>query len=293
MRRRHFLAIGVAAIITCALADVAVAQNQTAETKVQPTRQPPPYWAFAVNPRVASTPAAAKSPDSSPRRVPGSVTTFTFAQIGNLFAVPDWHPESHPPMPRVVARGRKPDEFACGYCHLPNGQGRPENASVAGLPAAYIFQQLADFKTGLRKSSDPRLYPVAAMITVAHNAHDQEIQAAAAYFSGLRPKPWIRVVETKTVPKTHVAGWMLVPTRNGGREPIGQRIIEAPENLERTELRDDTAGFIAYAPVGSIKKGKTLATTGGAGKTSQCAVCHGPDLKGLNNVPSIAGRSPS
>ena len=76
-------------------------------------------------------------------------------------------------------------------------------------------------------------------------------------------------------------------------EPIGQRIIETPENLERTELRDDTSGFIAYVPVGSIKKGRTLVTTGGAGKTVPCATCHGANLKGSGDVPSLAGRSPS
>jgi len=76
-------------------------------------------------------------------------------------------------------------------------------------------------------------------------------------------------------------------------EPIGQRIIETPENLERTELRDSKSGFVAYVPTGSIAKGKTLATTGGSGKTIQCAICHGADLKGLGNVPPLAGRSPS
>ncbi|HEX2225687.1 MAG TPA: c-type cytochrome [Candidatus Binatia bacterium] len=28
-----------------------------------------------------------------------------------------------------------------------------------------------------------------------------------------------------------------------------------------------------------------------AGKTLQCAICHGPDLKGLGGIPPIAGRS--
>ena len=30
--------------------------------------------------------------------------------------------------------GRPPGTFACGYCHLPSGQGRPENAALAGFP---------------------------------------------------------------------------------------------------------------------------------------------------------------
>jgi cytochrome c553 len=196
-------------------------------------------------------------------------------------------------MPEIVGHGRRPDVRACGYCHLPNGQGRPENSSLAGLPAAYIVQQMADYKNGLRKSSEPKMGPPAAMITIGKNANDAEVKAAVEYFSGLKPKQWIRVVESKTVPVTRVAGGMLVPVEGGGTEPMGQRIVEMPENLERTELRDSASGFVAYVPAGSIKKGEALAATGGAGKTIRCSICHGADLKGLGNVPSIAGRSPS
>jgi cytochrome c553 len=196
-------------------------------------------------------------------------------------------------MPGVVEHGRKPEVFACGYCHLPNGQGRPENSSLAGLPADYIVEQMEEFKRGRRKSSEPKLKPVAFMIAYETKSNDGEIQAAAAYFSGLKPKRWIHVVETKTVPKTHVAGWMRVASEGSGTEPIGERIIETPENLEQTELRNDASGFIAYVPVGSIKRGKALVTTGGAGKTIPCATCHAADLRGMGIVPSIAGRSPS
>jgi cytochrome c553 len=268
-------------------------------------REPPPYWAYAINPpESAATPA--KPPDDVPRHVPGSTAAFTDKQIGDMFKPPDWHPADHPAMPEIVARGRAPQVFACGYCHLPNGQGRPENASLAGLPAVYIVQQLANFKSGLRHSSDPRHAPTSAMIAYETKANDQEIQAAAEYFSALHPRPWIRVVETNTVPKTHVAGWMLVAdlTTNdlaksdlakngeGGAEPIGARIIETPENLERTELRDDHSGFIAYVPVGSIKKGEAL-VAGDSSRTVGCVTCHGRDLKGLGEAPPLAGRSPS
>ncbi len=196
-------------------------------------------------------------------------------------------------MPEIVAHGRKPDVRACGYCHLPNGQGRPENASLVGLPAAYIIQQMADYRNGLRKSSEPRMGPPAAMLVIGKIANEAEVKAAADYFSSLRPKPWIRVVETNMVPKTSVAGGMLIPAESGGKEPIGHRIVEMPEDLERTELRDSSSGFVAYAPVGSIKKGEALVTSGAGGKTIRCGICHGAELKGLGNVPSIAGRSPS
>jgi cytochrome c553 len=248
-----------------------------------------PVWAYPVNP-----PGTQPAPDDGRlRHVPGSPVAFTLTQIRDLFKVPDWRPDDHPPMPEVVASGRKPGVFACGYCHLPNGLGRPENSSLAGLPAEYIVQQVADFKSGARRSSEPNSLPINLMMAVAKAATDAEVKAAADYFSALKPRPWIRVIESATVPRTHVAGWMLVASEPVELEPIGQRIIEMPEDLERTELRDAASGFVAYVPVGSIEKGQALVTTGGAGKTIPCAICHGPDLKGLGPVPALAGRSPS
>jgi cytochrome c553 len=218
---------------------------------------------------------------------------LTLTQIRDLYVPPDWHPGDHPPMPEVVARGRKPELFACGYCHYPNGQGRPENSSLAGLSAGYIAQQMADYKNGVRKSSEPAMRPPAMMLAQAKSATEAEVKSSAEYFASLKYKPWINVVETVTVPKTHVAGFMLVPLEGGGTEPIGQRIIEVAEDLARTSIRDSRSGFIAYVPVGSVKRGEALVTTGGAGKTTVCGTCHGKDLKGLGDVPPLAGRSPS
>jgi cytochrome c553 len=248
-------------------------------------------WAYPINPPGA--PAAAAPDDGSAKHLPGTDVALKMPQIRDLFNPPDWYPASHPAMPEIVVHGRRPDVRACGYCHLPNGQGRPENAPLAGQPAAYIVQQMADYRAGLRKSSEPKMGPPAAMLVVGKNATDAEARSAAEYFAGLKYQPWIRVVETKMVPKTKAAGGMMVVIEGGGQEPIGQRIIETPENLERTELRDSKSGFIAYVPAGSIKKGEALATTGGNGKTVKCSICHGPDLKGVGAVPSIAGRSPS
>ena len=226
--------------------------------------------------------------------VAGSTAGYTAAYIADLFSVPDWFPDTHPQMPDVVAHGDKQAMVqACGYCHLPNGQGRPENESVAGLPEGYILQQISDFKNGLRKSSEPRMGSVALMVRIGTNVPEDEAKAAAAYFSSLKLQPWIRVVETDTVPVTRPNGGMLNVVENGGTEPIGDRVIEVPENLEQTELRNSKSGFVAYVPKGSIERGKDLVMTGGNGKTIRCTICHGPDLKGLGNVPSIAGRSPS
>lgn len=248
----------------------------------------PPAWAYAVNP-----PGLQPAPDDGTlRRVPGSSAGFTLTQIRDLFNVPDWYPDDHPPMPDPVGRGHRPDVFACGFCHLPNGLGRPENASLAGLPAEYILQQVANFRNGWRKSSVASLPPT-LMIAEAKGVSEAEVRTAAEYFSSLKPRPWIRVAEAATVPKTRVLGFMLVPEGSGETEPIGNRIIEMPENVERTELRDSRSGFVAYAPPGSIGRGEALATTGGGGQTVPCGICHGADLRGLGPVPALAGRSPS
>lgn len=272
------LVLSICMLLACAFVALADAPSQST-----------PYWAFCLNPAGAPTPKV----DDQPRHVPGSDAAFTIPETKDLFSVPDWHPSAHPTMPEIVSHGRKPEVFACGYCHLPNGMGRPENSSLAGLSAAYIVHQVSDFRSGARKSSEPKHLPALNMITHEAKANAEEVSAAADYFSKLPRKPWIRVVETSTVPKTHVAGWMLVADTPAATEPIGQRIIEMPEDLERTELRDDTSGFVAYVPEGSLKQGKWLVTTGGDGKTVYCAKCHGSGLRGTGNVPSIAGRSPS
>jgi cytochrome c553 len=249
-----------------------------------------PGWAFTNNP--PGPKPAAPADDGAAKHVAGSTVGLTLTQVRDAFNVPDWHPDNHPAAPDIVMHGRKPGVISCGYCHLPNGQGRPENAGLAGLPAAYIVQQIADFRSGARVSSDPKLVPPGLMDNIAKAATDEEVKAAAEYFVGLTPKPWIRVVEAAKVPKTHAAGYMLVPDADGGSEPIGTRIVETPENVAQTELRDSGSGFVAYVPPGSIARGERLVKTGG-GKTVACGTCHGADLKGLGPVPRLAGRSPS
>jgi cytochrome c553 len=271
------------------VAVLAVAALNAAPTQQDKSAPDPPAWAYPINP-ANDRPAP---DDGAPKHVPGSGKALTRTQILDAFNIPDWHPDGHPAMPDVVEHGRKPGVRGCGYCHLPNAQGRPENASLAGLPATYIEQQVMDIKNGARRSSEPRMTPPAMMRMVAENASDEEVKSAAQYFSTLKLKPWIKVVETETVPKTKVKGSMLVMADGGGMEPIGQRIVETPVNLEQTELRDDASGFIAYVPVGSVKKGEALVTAGGAGKTIPCGICHGPELRGLGPVPRLAGRSPS
>jgi cytochrome c553 len=253
-----------------------------------------PDWAYAIPaPPPGGTAAPAAPPDTSPKQLPGSTLTFTRQQISDGFGPADWFPGDHPQMPEIVAHGKRPDVRACGLCHYPNGKGRQENAGVAGLPVSYFVQTMNDFKDGARKSSESRKANTNLMIAYAKAMTPDEIKEAAAYFGAMPWTPWVRVVETSTVPKMVSRGGIWIPVEGGEKEPIGVRIIETPENAERTEiLRDPRSGFIAYAPVGSIKKGEALAKNGG-GKTVECATCHGADLKGLGPVPGIAGRSPS
>jgi cytochrome c553 len=247
-----------------------------------------PEWAYPLNLDFKLVPD-----DGNARHVPDSALALSVPQTRDRFFAPDWHPDDHVAMPEIVALGRKPDVFACGFCHRADGPGGPENASLAGLPAAYIVQQMADMKNGSRKTAVPERGPPQLMIKVAKAASDDEVQASAAYFAALKPRSTIAVVETDMVPKTFVAGSFLADAKSGEKEPIGSRIIEVPEDFVQFENRDARSRFIAYVPPGSVKKGEALAAKGVGNPPAQCATCHGPGLQGLGQVPALAGRSPS
>jgi cytochrome c553 len=288
----HVHKVAVAVALSC-LSAVALHTRATAQAPSSPA------WAYGFPPDGATAPppnaAAAgtpRPPDTSLKRIPGSTQAFTMAHIRDYWDVGDWFPDDHPPMPTVVVHGRQPHVRGCAMCHMPNGKGRPENAPVAGLPYAYIVQQLIDFKQGLRASADPRKANTATMIEAAKDMTDDEIDQAAKYFSSMPWTPWIAVRESATVPKTRLTGNVFFPLPGSETEPIGRRIIEAPLDVERFELRDPRSGFIAYVPPGSVKKGAVLVASGG-GRTVPCGICHGADLNGLGPVPGIAGRSPS
>lgn len=218
---------------------------------------------------------------------------YTLTQVSDRFVSPDWHPADNPTRPEIVARGRKPEVFACGFCHRADGPGGPENANLTGLPAAYIVQQMMDFKSGARRGSVLERGPMQTKALVIKSVNESELQAAAEYFSSIKPRSIVRVVEVSIVPKTYITGSHFAKVNTGETEPIGQRIIEVPDDLEQFISRDSHARFTVYVPPGSIKKGQALAADGGNGKTVQCGICHGPALKGLGPIPGIAGRSPS
>lgn len=261
------------------------AASQTVAAQAQPVA---PAWAY---PTLPSTAPPAVVDDGVPHQLAGSTHSFTRAQLFDLFTAHDWFPESHPPMPAVVARGRPPVVRACGMCHYPNGQGRPENAALAGLPADYIVQQMLDYKAGLRRSSAAQAGPHLRMVATAAHVSDDEVRAAAHYFAAQTYRPWITVLEADEVPLTQVVtGSMWAALPGPAREAIGQRIVEVPNDLTLTELRDPRSGFTAYVPPGSLSRGRQLALYGD-GAVSACVSCHGPGLKGLGSIPPLAGRS--
>lgn len=249
-----------------------------------------PAWAYALNP---PTTRQAMN-DDKPQRVPGSAASFTRREIAAIAVQPpDWHPDEHPAMPGIVGRSREPRVYACAYCHLPNGAGRPENASLAGLSANYIKAQIMAFREDRRLGSEPRRAPQNNMIALAKELTDIEIEESAAYFAALAPVSLVKIVESPTAPRTVVAGWMLMKAPGTSTEPIGNRIVELAEEVDRFENRDSRAPYIAYVPTGSLARGADLVATGSSGRTLPCAACHGADLNGLADVPRIAGRSPS
>jgi cytochrome c553 len=261
------------------------------DTPAPPIGQPPPAAGGGGRGRGGAPPPP---PDPMQYTVPGSDVKMTRTQIGNRFNVGDWFPNDHPKMPYVVQYGKAPDVWGCGLCHLINGKGRPENASVSGLPVEYFLQQLHDFRSDLRKTSDSRKTNTGVMTTIAKGLSEEEMKDAAEYFSKIPwNTQWIKVVESATVPKTRSAAGMWMSLEGPEKEPIGNRIMEMPANNELVELRDYHAdgSFIAYVPPGSIKKGEALATSGT--RVTKCSVCHGADLMGMGPVPGIAGRSPS
>jgi len=245
-----------------------------------------PDWAFPVTEKVQPPP---RFEAGRVRPVPpGSTLSITRAKADDMYDIPNWYPNMYPPMPKIVQYGNKDTQVrACGSCHLPTGTGHDESAYMAGLPASYFIRQMADWKSGDRKYS-------ATMVAMTKIITDSEIREAADYFTSLKPQPWIRVVETDTVPRSYIGpGNKRLVHPDGGTEPLGNRIIEVPEDEEVVVYRDPTSGFVAYVPKGSIAKGKELAITGNGGKTIACGICHGRTLQGLGELPAIAGRHPN
>ena len=265
----------------CALAPLLIARELNAQAALT-VPAGLPDWAFNIPDKIQPT---AVRPEGIVR-APGSTKEYDAAKIAGNANPPDWFPDEHPAAPKAVAGGPGA-RFACGSCHLMSGQGHPEAADIAGMPAEYLIRQMASYKDGTRKDEE-RMGPISKVTS------EDDVRQAVQYFASLKPSVWVKVIETATPPKTFIAtaGRHRQLHPDGGTEPIGHRILEIPADPFRTEIRDPHSGFIAYVPPGSIARGEALVKGGAAGKTAQCAACHGEALKGVGEVPRLAGLQP-
>jgi cytochrome c553 len=253
---------------------------------------PVPAWAYPTTSKEA---VVAKAPYDSvtPLRLKGSRRTFTLSQTKNQNTPPDWYPNRHARMPVSVAHGRVGSMSACGFCHLPDGEGRSENAMLAGLPADYILRQLDDMKSGARTTAMPGWGPFSNMHRVADSVTATEARDAAEYFARVPVRRHYAVVERAEIPAVYQVAFVYAVRKGGGTEPIDGRLIEIADDLERHELRDPKATYTAFVPLGSVAAGKRIAMAREKTPLRACASCHGPSLLGIGPIPPIAGRSPT
>jgi cytochrome c553 len=296
MRKHLFVALFALAPLAALLAQGVLAESAKviAFKPGATTRDIAPLMPAPISPFEWAYPVA---PPGLPR--PDPVATFTaegadpsvkltMRQIGDQFGPPDWFPREHAPLPQIAAHGRAPHVPACILCHLPNGNGHPESASVSGLPATYIIEQMHAFRDGERAN-----VRAPAMIEMALDITEKELRDAAVYFSRVKPsqEKWIRVVETTRAPASHVgAGGARFFDRNGQTVPVAPDMIYEIAESDQVELRNPHVGFVDYVPMGSLTKGRIVAL-GNRGKMKGCAACHGDDYKGHEDVPRLAGRS--
>jgi len=265
----------------CALAPLLIVRQLTAQAALT-VPAGLPDWAFNIPDKIQPTAVRVEGVV----RAPGSAKEYEAAKIAGNANPPDWFPDEHPPAPPSV-KGGPGITLACGSCHLMSGQGHSESADLAGMPAEYLIRQMAYYKAGTRKD-DARMGPLAKATS------DEDVREAAEYFAALKPSVFVKVIETASPPKTFIAtaGRHRQLHPDGGTEPIGHRLLQIPADPFRTEIRDPHSGFIAYVPPGSIARGEALVKGGGSGKTVQCEICHGEGLKGLGEVPRLAGLQP-
>lgn len=281
-----------------AAAATAPAKAPAAETA---PKIPYPEWLFPIDdetkraarlpPPKTPTKDAPKLDDKELLTIPDSDQKFTLARINDYFNPPDWFPAAHGPLPEIVAQGRKPKVIACGYCHTPTGAGRPENAALAGLPEAYIKEQLVAFRDGSRAPVGPELYkPSRSMHAVAAALTDEDIDASAKYFAQQKLARRHYVIESINIPRAEPSDWIYKEV--DGSEDLGERVLEVAPDITRHQHRDPKMQYTAYVPPGSLARGKQL-VAGDKGKFQPCAGCHLQNLKGTDKIPPIAGRSPT
>jgi cytochrome c553 len=252
-----------------------------------------PAWAFPVL-GSAKAPSATGSDTALVATVPTSHARFSVGRTRDRYDVADWNPATHRAAPPIVMHGRKPVVMACGFCHLADGRGRPENAMIAGLPVDYFVQQVKDMRTRARHSGSPLPFPSAvAMQQIADSVTDAEVEDAARYFAKVRARRASRIVEADSMPRFMPLNGLATILPGNEREAVGDRLVDVAVDLRRHELHDPMAEYVAYVPRGSLARGRALAAGLPGSSVKGCTGCHGADLRGVKQVPPLAGRYPS
>jgi cytochrome c553 len=235
----------------------------------------PPAWLYPQHMGLVNEPAT-----DTLVSVPGSRVKLPERDIHNRQLAANWFPQDQPPPPAVVLKS-PPGGFACGYCHMPNGVGHPQNVSIAGLPEAYVIAQFAAFRAGQRKAAQPGYIPNSSMTRIAGQASDADIAETARYYSRLPYRSLIRVKEVTHAPRVAAVGlvWTRVP---GAPEPINGRIVELMDKPEDSIRHNPRGRSTAFVPPGSIAKGRKI------GAELACMACHTQEMAGWG-----PGRSPS
>jgi cytochrome c553 len=289
MKKVIFAALAVVPALVFAAHAQSPAPKDTPVAKDIAAKMPAPVaafeWAYPMQPPGLPRPDpnasfTAKGADPSIK--------LTMKQIGDGFGPPDWYPKEHPPLPPIVAHGEKPHVIACTLCHLPNGNGHPESASISGLSEKYIIDQMHAFRDGDRQN-----IRAPAMIEMSYAISEKDLREAARYFAHIprSQQKWMRVVETSRAPANHVgAGGARFFDKGAATVPLGPDMIYEIAESEEVELRNDHVGFVDYVPMGSLAKGRAVAM-GNRGQMRTCGSCHGDDYRGHDDAPRLAGRS--
>jgi hypothetical protein len=129
-----------------------------------------PLWAYPDN----FSQGSGGSKHTEAEHLPGSKASYTRGEIGDIFVVPDWYPDAHPPMPEIVAHGRKPD--------VPELKGSGNVPSIAGRSPSQMARQIIDFQDGARNGSTaPMMKGVVSKLTL------EDIVAITGYLASQTP----------------------------------------------------------------------------------------------------------
>ena len=80
------------------------------------------------------------------------------------------------------AKGQSLASTVCAACHGPDGNSPiPQNPSIAGQHASYLYKQLSDFKAGRRKN--------AIMAGIVAGLSDEDMRNVAAHYATQKPRP--------------------------------------------------------------------------------------------------------